>query len=92
MSKALSENYKIFDEIHDCGVFMTSSCILGSIRVEKSIKSEVLCIYPICLKFSIGGNFENLITKGKPKLKLENDLSIAVFPFLAKILPNTLQI
>ena len=31
--------------------------------------------YLICLKFDIGGNFEMLITKSKPKLKLENDLS-----------------
>ena len=31
--------------------------------------------YPIYLKFGIGGNFEMLITKSKPKLKLENDLS-----------------
>ena len=37
--------------------------------------------HPICLKFGTGGNFEMLITKGKPKLKLENDLNkkIAVF-------------
>ena len=31
--------------------------------------------YPISLKFGIGGNFEMLIMKSKPKLKLENDLS-----------------
>ena len=31
--------------------------------------------YPICLKFDAGGNFEMLIAKRKPKLKLENDLS-----------------
>ena len=31
--------------------------------------------YPICLKFDILGNFEILITKSKPKLKFENDLS-----------------
>ena len=29
----------------------------------------------ICLKFGTGGNFEMLIIKSKPKLKLENDLS-----------------
>ena len=29
----------------------------------------------ICVKFGTGGNFEMLITKSKPKLKLENDLS-----------------
>ena len=27
------------------------------------------------MKFGIGSNFEMLITKSKPKLKLENDLS-----------------
>ena len=31
--------------------------------------------YPIYLKFGIGGNFEMLITKSKPKLKLENNFS-----------------
>ena len=30
---------------------------------------------PICLKFGTGGNFEMLITKSNPKLRLENDLS-----------------
>ena len=30
---------------------------------------------PICLKFGLGGNFEMLITKSNPKLRLENDLS-----------------
>ena len=37
--------------------------------------------YPIWLKFRIGGTFEMLITKRRPKLKLENDLSkkIAIF-------------
>ena len=29
----------------------------------------------ICLKFGIGCNFEMLITKSNPKLRLENDLS-----------------
>ena len=29
----------------------------------------------ICLKFDLAGNFEMLITKRGPKLKLENDLS-----------------
>ena len=54
---------------------MTSSCISGFVRVEKSRKLELLCFHPIWLKFGIGGNFEMLITKRKPKLKLENDLS-----------------
>ena len=30
--------------------------------------------HPICLRFGIGGNFEMLVTKRKPKLKQENDL------------------
>ena len=35
--------------------FMTSSCILGSVRVENNRKSELLCFHPICLKFGGGG-------------------------------------
>ena len=46
--------------------------------------------YLICLKFGIGGNFEMLITKSRPKLELENDLS-NFLPILARILPSTLQ-
>ena len=30
---------------------------------------------PICFKFGIWDNFEMLITKSNPKLRLENDLS-----------------
>ena len=54
---------------------MTSSCILGSVRVKKVKNPNFFVFYPICLKFGIVGNFEMLITKSKPKLKLENDLS-----------------
>ena len=54
---------------------MTSSCILGSVRVKKAENPNFFVSYPICLKFGIGSNFEMLITKSKPKLKLENDLS-----------------
>ena len=43
---------------------MTSYFILGSVRVEKSRKSEILRFLS-CLKFGIGGNFEMLITKKK---------------------------
>ena len=46
---------------------MTSSCILGSIPVEKNRKLELLCFYSICLKFGMVGNFEMLITKRRPK-------------------------
>ena len=54
---------------------MTSSCILGFVRVKKAENHNCFVFYPICLKFGIGGNFEMLITKSKPKLKLENGLS-----------------
>ena len=53
---------------------MTSSCILGSVWVKKAENPNFFVFYPICLKFGTGGNFEMLITKSKPKLKLENDL------------------
>ena len=71
---------------------MTSSGIFGSVWVEKSRKSELLCFHPICLKFGIGGNFEMLITKRRAKLKLENDLTNWDFlSILPKIIPITLQ-
>ena len=54
---------------------MTSSCILGSIRLKKLENPNFFVFNPICLKFGIGGNFEMLITKSNPKLRLENDLS-----------------
>ena len=54
---------------------MTSSCILGSVWVRKVENPNVFVFYPSCLKFGSGGNFEMLITKSKPKLKLENNLS-----------------
>ena len=54
---------------------MTSSCILGSVQVKKAENPNFFLFYPICLKFSIGGKFEKLITKSKLKLKLENDLN-----------------
>ena len=54
---------------------MASSCILGSVRVKKVENPNFYVFYPICLKFGTGGKFEMLITKSKPKLKLENDLS-----------------
>ena len=54
--------------------FMTSSCILGSIWVENSRNQNFFVFHPICLKFGIGGNFEMLMTKRRPKLELENVL------------------
>ena len=54
---------------------MTSSCILGSVRLKKEENPNFFVSYPICSKFGIGNNFEMLITKSNPKLRLENDLS-----------------
>ena len=54
---------------------MTSSFILGSVQVKKAENPNFFVFHPICLKFSMGDNFEMLITKRKPKLKLEDDLS-----------------
>ena len=54
---------------------MTSSCILGSIRLKKVENPNFFVFYLICLKFGIGGNFEMLIAKSNTKLRLENDLS-----------------
>ena len=55
--------------------FVTSSCILGSVQVEKSRKSELLCCSSDLLEIRYRGNVEMLITKRKTKLKLENNLS-----------------
>ena len=52
-----------------------SCCIFGSVQVKKVENPNFFVFYPICLKFDIFGNFEILITKSKPKLKLENYLS-----------------
>ena len=71
---------------------MTSSCILGSVQVEKGEHWNFFVFHPIWLKFGIGGNFEMLITKRRPELKLENDLSknCNFLPMLAKFIPCTL--
>ena len=45
---------------------------------KKVENPNFFAFHQICLKFGTGGgggNFEILITKSKPKLKLENDLS-----------------
>ena len=72
---------------------MTSSCILGSVPGKKVESPNFFVFYPIFLKFGIGGNFEMLITKSKPKLKLETirGKNWNFLPILAKILPSTLQ-
>ena len=54
---------------------MTSSCILGFVRVQKGENRNFFVFHLICLKFGLEGNFEMLITKRKPNLDLENDLS-----------------
>ena len=54
---------------------MTSSCILGSVRLKKVENLNFFVFNPICLKFGIGGTFEMLITKRNPKLRLDNNLS-----------------
>ena len=54
---------------------MTSSYILGFVRVEKVGIQNFFVFHPIYLKFGIWRNFEMLITKRRPELKLGNDLS-----------------
>ena len=54
---------------------MTSSFILGFVRLKKVENSNFFVFNPICLKFGIGVNFEMLITKSNPELKLDNNLS-----------------
>ena len=55
---------------------MTSSCILGYIWLKNVENPNFFGFNPICSKFGIiGGNFEMLITKSNPKLRLEKDLS-----------------
>ena len=72
---------------------MTSSCILGSVWLKKVENPNFFVFNPICLKFGTGENFEMLITKSNPKLRLENDFSrkCNFLPTLAKILLSTLQ-
>ena len=54
---------------------MISSCILGSVQLKKVKNPNFFVFNPICLKFGRKGNFEMLITKSNPKMRLENDLS-----------------
>ena len=92
MSKALPGNNKIFDEVVNYDAFMTS-CILGSLWVENSRKSELLCFSSNFLEIWYRGNFEMLITERKPKLNSGKDLgkNCNFLPILAKILPSTFQ-
>ena len=66
---------EIIKKVMTSSLFVTSSCILGSIWVKKWKYWNFFVFLPICLKFGIGGNFEMLITKRRPKLKSRNDLS-----------------
>ena len=54
---------------------MMSSCILGSVWLKKVENLNCFVFNPICLKFGIEDNFEMLITKSNPELRLKNDLS-----------------
>ena len=47
----------------------------GLCSAKKGENLNFFVFNPTCLKFGIGGNFEMLITKSNPKLRLENDLS-----------------
>ena len=54
---------------------MKSSCIVSSVQLKEVENPNFFVFNPICSKFGIGGNFEMLITKSNPKLRLENNLS-----------------
>ena len=54
---------------------MTSSCILGFVQLKKVENPNFFVFNPICLKFCKEGNFEMLITKSNPKLRLDNNLN-----------------
>ena len=54
---------------------MTSSCILGSVWLKKVENPNFFVFNLICLKFGIGSNFEMLITKRNPKLRLDDNFS-----------------
>ena len=65
---------------------MTSSCILGSVQLKKVENPNSFVFNPICFKFGMRSNFEMLITKSNPKLRLDNHLSrkCNFLPILAK--------
>ena len=71
MSKALPGNNKTFDEV----IAMTFYDVILYFRLCSGRKSTKSVFHSICLKFGTGGNFQMLITKRRPKLKLKNDLS-----------------
>ena len=54
---------------------MMSYCILGSFLLKKVENPNFFVFNPICLKFVTVGNFEVLITKSNPKLRLDKNLS-----------------
>ena len=67
-------NNKTFDDI----ITMAFYNVILYFRLRlgnKSRKSQLLCFLSDLREIWYGGNFEMLITKGKPKLKSENDLS-----------------
>ena len=67
----LLANNKTFDDI----ITMTFYDVILYFRLKKVENPNFFVFHPILLKFKIVGNFEILITKSKPKLKLENNLS-----------------
>ena len=73
--KALQENNKNIWWHHYYEAFMTSSCILGFVRLKTVENPHFFVFNPIYLKFGLGGNFEMLITINSPKLRLDNNLS-----------------
>ena len=54
---------------------MRSYCISSSVQTEKVENRNFFVFHLIYLKFGIGGNFEMLFTKRRPKLKYVNNLS-----------------
>ena len=93
MSKALQGNNEIFDDVINMA-FHDVIYILCSLSGRKMVENwNFFVFHPICLNIGIGGNFEILITKRKPKLTLDNDLSknCNFLPILEKITPSTLQ-
>ena len=56
--------------------FFLNIILYFRLRSAKKVENPNFFVFnPICLKFGIGGNFEMLITKSNPKLRLENYLS-----------------
>ena len=92
MSKTLLGNNEIFDDVMTL-TFLRRHTYFRLFGEKKVENPNFFVFHPISSKFGTGGNFEMLVTKIKPKLKLEIDLSKNrnFRPILAKIIPSTLQ-